>query len=98
MGSRWHPATNQEPCSIAHINLSNQISQLCVADELLASLYSCANGNYMTTWEQSQEAEGLSVEFGCASPESRHIFTTLHCPGIAYQEDCFRKIHTVTMS
>lgn len=47
----------------------------------------------MTTPEQSHEAEGLRVEFGCTSPENRHIFTTLHCLAMAYQVGCLRK-HT----
>lgn len=43
----------------------------------------------MTTQEQSQEAEAPRVEFGCASPESGHIFITLHSLGIAYEAGCF---------
>lgn len=36
----------------------------------------------MTTQTQNQQAEGLRVEFGCASPESRHIFSHYSARGL----------------
>lgn len=62
---------------------------MCREDELLASSYPRGNGNYMTIQTQNQQAEGL--EFGCASPKSRHIFSHYPAPGTACWAGCFRK-------
>ena len=71
---------------------------MCREDELLASSYPRGNGNYMTIQTQNQQAEGLRVGFGCASPESRHVFSHHPARGLPAGQVASEKHIQVTIS